>query len=372
MLTVCAAGALVLDRLWIDAAELQLQAAAEAAALAAATRIVGDHQLRDSDAAVESLDAARAAAERIARANTVSGRPVELDVRPGEDVLFGSSVESVETGDKLFLETDVDPTTALVTARRSRRRDSGLLVFFRAVTGRPLADAFATAAATVDNRVSGIRPLPGSTVACLPLGILGSDPTGRRQDTWEHQIDRGNGQDRYRYDAVTGQVLSGQDGIREMILTVESAEKGVRPPNVRMLDLGTRFVEPAVREQISGGVSRNDLELWGGELSPTDAPLRIDSSAPLVAAFLNDLVDQVGAPRLCLLYATSSTTEPTSTEKADVTRLVAVRLLTLEHSDPGPVRIVVQPTVIATRTAVLSRRDDAGRNPYIYNLSLTD
>ena len=371
ILAVSAAGALVLDRLWIDAAQVQLQAAAEAASLAAASRMIDDDLLRSSSDSTQRLNAARTAADRIARSNVVCGHPVELDLQAEGDVRFGNYLSEPTTGARIFLETDVDPRTVIVNAQRLRQRSNALVLFFRGVTGRHHADAWAQAAATIDNRVCGIRPLPGSSVSGLPLGILETDPTGRRHDTWHEQIELGAGQDRYGIDPQSGALLSEPDGIPEVFLSVRSDEGPDNSANVRMLDLGTGLQQPMLKTQIADGIRSGDLAAWGGAAIFSAGPLAMNSSPSLVGECLSDLIAHVGRTRICFLYQEQSPNGVTRGNHVQVTRLVAVRILTLEHADDGPAWIVLQPSVIATRAAVLGDQTDSVENPYLYKLSLT-
>src|SRR5262245_51018624 len=65
--------ALILDRLWLDAADLELTTAAEAAALGAASALANDDLLRINADPELRQDDARNAAAWIASQNTVAG-----------------------------------------------------------------------------------------------------------------------------------------------------------------------------------------------------------------------------------------------------------------------------------------------------------
>ena len=98
ILVVGAALALVLDRLWIDAAQLELRTVAEASALAAGRDYIqSDSNLRtllespkeNSSQQNIRIEKARAEAARIASGNLVAGKPLKLNTDEGGDIRFG-------------------------------------------------------------------------------------------------------------------------------------------------------------------------------------------------------------------------------------------------------------------------------------------
>ena len=78
LLVVGGAMALVFDRLWQDAAFLELRSAGEAAALAAANRLAGDESLRKEPDWESLCQEARTAAADVAAKNLVGGLPVKM------------------------------------------------------------------------------------------------------------------------------------------------------------------------------------------------------------------------------------------------------------------------------------------------------
>jgi hypothetical protein len=85
VVTLCAV-ALVLDRLWLDAATAELRTASDAAAMAAAGELIHDDLLKETYDSTERIEAARQRAKDVAGQNLVAGEPVELDASPDGDV----------------------------------------------------------------------------------------------------------------------------------------------------------------------------------------------------------------------------------------------------------------------------------------------
>jgi hypothetical protein len=382
ILVVCLLAALVFDRLWLDAARVQLRTAAEAAALAAAGRIASDDRLRaDTDPEVV-LESARRAAVSIAAENRVAGSPIRLDPTPGGDIRFGSFVDDPQTGRPVFLETDEHPSTVLVTAQAVRRRSNGVALFFRSLTGVASADVMTQAGATIDNAVIGVRPLPGSCVPGLPLGILASDPAGSRDDTWQRQITQGEGEDQYGFDETSYRVTEGPDGIREIVLrwtataaSSEGYESSPTPqsPNFQILDLGNGLLEHHVRRQIADGWSHEDLAPFGGQFILDGIPKSIDASLAPFPHLLSAFASVIGQPRVCLLYVDDGPSSHDGVHRLKATRLIAGRMLAIEaEEEASDVRIIFQPAVLTTRTVLLGNPTDRRiENPYICKIHIT-
>ncbi len=89
LLVVMAGLALVLDRLWLDTADLELTTAAEAAALAAASELANDDLLKLNAVPELRFERARAAAAWIASQNLVAGSPVVLNTDPEGYIRLG-------------------------------------------------------------------------------------------------------------------------------------------------------------------------------------------------------------------------------------------------------------------------------------------
>jgi hypothetical protein len=377
LLVVGAAMALVLDRLWIDTAAIELRAAAEAAALAGAARLADDERLR-TDVDVQDLHhAVRDRAADVTLQNFAAGSPVVIDRGPGVDVLVGRLVRD-DSGRNVFLETD-DANAVAVLAQRTRSRSNPVALFLNGLTGRGSADVLVTAEATVDNRVLGVQPIDGAAVPMLPLAILEIDPAGVRTDTWVVQIEQRGGADQWSYDDATNAVRPQADGIPEITLRsapIGSDAQEQAQANLRCVDLGNQLGDRAIALQVQNGVTSAHLAAWGGALRFDQGPVVLDSSSVVAGGPHVALEQSVGQPRICLLYAQPSTTFVSETP-VTVTRLVAGRVMSVTVGSEGDTQIVFQPCVLTTRTAILPDAVFAGdtasafTNPYIYKLHLT-
>lgn len=377
LLVVLACTALALDRLWIELAMTELTTCAEAAAIAAGRELAADELLRAEADAKNRLAAARRAAAHIAAQNLVAGKPLQLETSPAGDIRFGRLVVDEATGRPRFVETTRNPTSVLVTARRSRSRNNPVALLFSGLTGGRGAEAAQRAEATIDNRVAGVRPFGEIPVPALPLAILKHDPAGTRADTWDVQIERRAGQDRFSYDARSRQVQRRPDGIPEIVLRSMKASRRAAEANVLLVELGTDLRSRHVVRQIRRGWTVEDLADYNGELTFQERPLSLIATAAFAGDVPRALAATAGQTRIVLLYAEQEPVGRAGLGRARCVGLVAGRVMTVRVLDEGACEIVFQPAVTTSRTAVLadispphSERGEL-RNPYIYKLQLT-
>ena len=367
--------ALVLDKLWLDAARTELCTSAEAAALAAARELVHEDLLSEEDDPADRIQSARRRAAEAAWKNSVAGRPVELDSSPGGDIRFGRLVVDPDSGVTRFLQAEVNPRTARVTASRQRSRGNPIALWFRGITGHAEGDAVYRAEASVNNQILGVKPFAGVSVPALPLAILECDLTGNRTDTWEAQIIHRQGQDAYRFNEETGQVEPGQDGIPEIHLHSKKDEESATEANLQLIDLNTGLRTGPLLEQFETGWTAKCLKECGGELVFHSGSVWLTSLAALDEDHADGLKRLIGKPRICLLYADLEPAGKGGYGKLRVVNLIAARIMAVDCIDGRHV-IVLQPTVLTTRTAVLTNTHSPQKqklleNPYIYKLHLT-
>jgi hypothetical protein len=366
--------ALILDRIWLETAQLELTMAAEATALAAARQLAADDRLAPNLAPTQRLDAARTAAEALAAGNLVAGQIPSFSVS-GTDILFGNYTEVQQNGSIQFDTAVTDPLSVRITLHRSRARNNPVALFVGDLTGVPFGNVVRQADATVNNHIAGVRPVTGGFAPGLPLAIWKNDPSGNRNDTWDVQIEQRKGPDNYRYDATSRKPAPGGDGIPEII--VRSLARGGRPElcNLQVLDIGTGFDDAKLLRQFQSGWSDVDLQSFDGMLTVVGGTT-LTSTAQLPDKEADALETLSGEPRICMIFTTAVPSGNQGYLQTTCVDFVAVRVMDVEDQTDGSCMIILQPTVMATRcaviTTVLGQPPANSPNKYVYNLQLTN
>lgn len=368
--------ALVFDRLWLDNAQVELQAAAEASALAGAAQLATDDRLNPKP--VDLITPAREAAKNLATRNYAVGSSVSLQ---DQDILVGTIQMDPDNGHAELVEETERPTTVVVKAARTKGRGNPIALFFQELTGRSSGNAVAIAEASVDNRIIGVQPNTGSPVPAIPMSILYTHPDPRRLDTWQRQIEMRLGVDNYSIDPATNEIIPGPDGIPEILLhtaALADSEEDSKKVNLLTADIGNGLKESRVAEQLQNGWTVEDLKSFGEEFRTDQGPQTLDVDAAMIGAIQDELRSLIGQTRICTLYTDHKSTNHTLGQAA-VVSLVAIRILAVTETGAQKLQITAQPSVIATRTALLERQDaawiggesDGPSNPYIYKLFLS-
>lgn len=419
LVAVLGAAALTIDRLWIDNAQVELMTAAEAAALAGARSLATDELLRENTDEERLVNQARSEALRIARQNRVASRPVMLDSAADGDVRIGRLIHDDQSR-TIFLETSHQPTTVVVNAEHSRDRQNPVVRLFDGWSGESGADVVARAEATVDHHVVGYRPLYGIPIPALPLAILKSAADDDPTPTWEREIEQRQGSDRFGIDPKTGQVIAQPDGIPEIVLCdfgpppaappsdtgrpgrqpdrqrpsadtagpddpqngtgEEGSRRSSSPPaerkrNVYAFALNRRASTADIARQFHSGWTAGDLPSGTEVLRIDRGPHVFPALNTLGGAITDALRAVTGQQRIVLLFDGVSVGRGTA--RVNCVSAVAGRVMSVDTAAGNGCRIVFQPTVLTTRTAVLSRETvtqgppDRFVNTYICKLQLT-
>ncbi len=384
LLVIGMAVLLVFDKLWIDNAQQELRTVSEASALAAAGELASDDLLSTIGSAEERAARARQVAAAIALNNRANGSPVTLSTEPGGDVLIGRYVFQEQAGDLVFIETSENPTHVVVTARRPRSMNP-MASLSDAIDGRSRDEIMDTATAAISNHVTGLRASQGANVPAWPLAILSGDNESSRVDTWSQQIEMRLGGDDFAFDPETQQVVLGSDGFPEIIVhsaPIDPDTEDQLIANMHLIDVGTGLYPAPLAAQIQQGWSTDHLMSFGGEFSLTGGPLTLDCDAVVTGDPAFALSEMIGKVRICTLYSAYIPSEQ-GLGQLEVTRLVSARLMDILELPDGRLACVLQPGVVATRTAVTGDviplgsptsdplQSDGFTNPYIYRLFLT-
>ena len=361
LLVIVGGVALALDRLWLDNAKTELEIAVEAAALRSGQLLASDDLLRP-DADIESrLQHARHEAGRIARENFIAGKPVELNLDAEGDIRFGRLIHRERTGEYVFVETIDSPTSVVVRGLHSRSRNNPVATLLNGATGNAGADVSTLSEASIDNRIVGFQPLAGVPIPALPLAILENAKDGDSRESWANQIEDRQGLDQYGYDERTGEITRGSDGIPEIHLRSVLRRGDPDKANVHVFDVNGSSTIDGLMGQFPDGWTEQDLPkpLAGFRLNEgTDEFDTVDGihgSTPRV------LEETIGQCRILFLYENFLANGRSGAGRIEISRPVAGRVLSVEVLQDDGCKLIIQPGVMTTRTAILTD-DDAGSN----------
>ena len=345
--------ALIVDRIWLETAQLELWTAAESAALAAAGELASDRLLQPNTAIDLRMNNARQIGGWIAEQNYVCGSPVTLNVQSEGDIRFGHLVE--ETQGTHFKESSDNPTTVVVTALRTRANNNPVALFVTGATGLPFGDVATRAEATIENSIVGLRPFEGSPIPALPIAIWKNDPTGRRSDTWDNLIESMRGADEYSYDEETHAITAVADGLPEIRLHSLRIGGDTTAANVQLLDVGTALNDRELMRQFETGISVDDLKSFDGEMwLGQGEELDLTSSPEMRETELAGFQQLIGERRICFLYSTATPQRQSPIATTTCTAIVAVRVMVVTSNSDGSCDVTVQPSVMTSRTALLA------------------
>jgi hypothetical protein len=370
LFVVGSALAFVFDRLWQDAAEIELRTAAEAAALAAAGQLASDDTIRDDADWKLICEKGRIGAADIAGRNSVGGATVSLDSDPNGDVRFGKLVDNA-IGERVFVETTAQPNVVYVRARQGRGSSNpvGLLVRDLSGAGRLLQ---VIVGATAENCIAGVRPYEGVNVPALPIAIYAGNPAVG----WNGLVESRIGPDAWRLGDDGRTVEAGADQIHEMAALSapnQADEKEQLLATVHVIDVGTGLSEQEVLRQCRDGWSQEDLADQYGELRCDGGAVTYTSKPKISSAVRIELTKLIGQTRLCWLFDSALPTTNRDQCQLTCSRLVAIRILGVQALADGMLALELQPAVIQTRTAIVSETgDDRLMNPYVYKVFLSE
>lgn len=376
LVVVMSAAALVIDRLWLDMATEEAQGIAESAAIAAARELASDDALRSPEPGPDGrIAAAKLAAENVAAMNHIAGQAYMLNPDSG-DITFGVKVEVEETHEIRFVETIHDPRTVRMVVHRLHARGNPVALFVSGLTRVNAGEVRAQAEASIDNHVVGLQCVGDARVPMIPLAILAKDPMGQRQDTWQMQIENRRGEDKYRFDPSTGEVVAGSDAIPEIVLNSVPAGENPAAANMALFDVHGQAGRFPLDEQIRLGWSAEDLERRDRRFLLTRGPESFGARASVSKQTAAALKSIIGQCRAALLFENFNQPERSGMGTIQSSGLVAGRVMAVEEMDGASYRITFQPGVLATHSAVLP--SDLGMvgvtaqaSKYIYQLKLT-
>lgn len=297
--------ALAIDSGVLYQARTELQASADAAALAAANGMLVE-RLRGTQNLSELMAAARNEAIAVAAQNSILGANPVVDGNLANDadgdVVFGHLANPNNLNEPLSFDKPDKYNTALVRIRRSDVRNGPVELYFARIFGINSTNMIAEAAAILEDACVGFNTPPSNgTVrsSLLPLAL--------HIDAWRDLLagTLTNG-DHYAYNPDTGEVSGGDDGFNELNIYPGSGTgtQLLTPGNFGTVDIGNPNNSTAdLSRQIRYGPNAADFAYFGGQLKlGPDGTVLLNADTGLSAGIKDDLAAIKGQPRTIPLF----------------------------------------------------------------------
>lgn len=354
LVMVVGIAAVVLDVARLRTAQTELQAAADAAALAGAIELLSEDRLKGPEQLDGVVAAAHLQAQSYGQRNRVDRSENVIDVN--EDINVGHWTFETDT---FAAALPAGCNSVRVTVRRDGERGAPISLMFAQVFGRSEKALTAQATAAFEDAVTGYRVTPRTGNAMLL-------PFALKETSW---LDLHNGlappRDEYFYDPETGEVRDGSDGIMELNLYPGAGAGQLPPGNFGTVDIGAANNSTQdIARQILYGVNADDLAYFGGSLEfDENGIISLNGDTGLSAGVKDELAAIIGQPRSIPLF--QSVSGPGNNANYEVVAFAGVRIMHVKLTGPmNRKELVIQPAVVVDDAATSDPRWAASYGVY--------
>lgn len=250
--------------------------------------------------------------------------------------------------------------------------------FFSGLTGVQSSQLGVRCSVALEHAPTAFRPTPNASVPLLPFAVCDDVPENKggtgavTNGVWTTNIESGMGTDRYSWNNEKHEFESGSDGLTELTVTIYSSTLAGAPDAFIPMSFSANpgVVGSAVESWIQNGLTLNDLRTQGREevSFPGSMPTASLTSLELNAC-ASALQKKCGEP--CLIFLCSANPVSGSQPSLTLKRPVAARVIRAT-SISGSVKVILQPCILVTATAVTSTSPAAAANRYVYSIRLQD
>ena len=331
--------AFVVDVGYIVTSRSELAAAADGGALAA-TFEMGDGfgTLTNTQIATKAKDAAVA----VAAANAGAGQTT-LYCNSTRDIKLGSYTWNAANASWVTTWDATPYNVAEVTLRRdqvgSTLGDKPLDLFIAPSFGKNTTKvAMVGKAALMPS--TGLKKITGINLDILPITL--------DLPTWT-ALEGGAGTDLYSYNASTGAVTTGADGVKEVDLYPLSSST-TTAGNRGTVDIGSSNNSTAdISRQIRYGVNDADMSYFGGQFNWSSGSITLNGDTGLSAGIKDDLISIIGNPRMIPIF--TSVAGPGNNANYVIPKFVGIRILKVQLTG-NQKKVIVQPASIVSPSGI--------------------
>lgn len=329
------------DSGFLAGARAEMRRTADAASLAGCWEMY--RQLQAGATHDAAKPPARQAAADYVLLNRVTNSDVVADASPTSREIEVGYVASLN--DSILTQNSALPFMAVkVSVLKSKERNGEVPFFFGKIFGRSGQQMQASATSVMAQKISGFSLPPGSAdkIKILPFALDLQSWTAMKECC---------GPDNYRFDAQTGQIVTGSDGLRE----VNMYPQGMGSPGNRgTVDIGGANNSTAdLARQISSGISRDDLQQLGKPLKFQEGTgLTLNGDTGISAGVKDEIAGIIGQTRIIPVFST--VTGNGNNASYTIVKWVGVRVLAVKLTGAMSQKMVmVQPAPIISRNVVV-------------------
>ena len=335
MVLMMAMIAFAVDLGYLCVARVELQRTADASASAACWDLVNTGGPSGTANYTAMSASARATAAQYATFNPVMRQGLGLGT---SDVEVGYIADPSDPNSAFLTNSAAPPNAVHVRVLKTSQQNGQLPLFFGRVLGIDKVNGQADATAAILNNFSGFQaPSDGSNLGILPFAL--------DLDTWNNMLG-GGGTDNYTYNATTGSVTTGSDGIREINLYPQGTGS---PGNRGTVDIGSSNNSTAdITRQILHGISKSDLDYMGGSLKfNSSGKLYLNGDTGISAGVKDDLSSIIGQPKIIPIF--SAVSGPGNNATYTIVKFVGVRITYVKLTGSmSNKQVIIQPAVVKT------------------------
>lgn len=341
----------------------EAQASADAAAMAAAWRLMDQDRLRGTAYVSTVTAAARQAAVDYAARNPIVMEAPTLDANTGNstsgDVVIGRLDDPNDADEPMDFSDPSRFNAVHVFLHRDDVRNGPIDLYFASAFGHWTADVSASATAAFYDGVVGwsVNDTTGNA------GLL---PFALNVNAWNNllagTVSTG---DSYSYNATSGAVTGGSDGILELNLYPGGGSGQLPPGNFGTVDIGSNNNSTTdLTRQIRYGVSEDDLAYFGGTLElGADGTLLLNGDTGLSAAVKDDLAAVIGKPRAIPIFSTVSGNGNNS--MYTIVGFVGVRIMYVKLTGAmSGKKVIIQPAYLLDDSVIVG--ENTGQSSFVF------
>ena len=326
-----------------------LQRTADACSMAAAWELL-ERRAPGADVSHSKLESlVRQEARRFARLNSESKKPLSLGRK---DVELGYMSNPSNPACEFQTGGLQKPNAVRVVVQHTDERNGRLPLYFARVLGLNNSAVIGEASAALNVNFSGFQaPSDGSNLPLLPFAL--------DLETW-NSLMAGGGTDEFRYDAQSGKVKPGRDGVREFNLYPQDTGSG---GNRGTVDIGNPANSVGdIARQITGGITPSDLAYVGGKLEfNSEGKLYLNGDPGISASLGKSLGKITGEARMVPVF--SEVQGSGNASMFTIVKFVGIRVMESELAG-GEKRVIVQPAEVITLGGIPS---DDPHTEFIYS-----